>query len=73
MPQYIPGEQDKQLLEDASDMYGEKDPMGQGKGLEAPAGQKNPGGHDTGKIEPQPGQYCPGGHSVQFTLPTTMP
>jgi len=68
----MPGEQGKQLLDDESDMKGENVPMGHGVGLEAPAGQKNPGGQDMGKINPEPGQYCPWGHVEQLTFPTTI-
>ena len=72
MPQNIPGEQGKQLLEDESDMKGEKVPTGQGEGLEVPTGQKKPVGQVMGKIKPEPGQYCPWGHIEQLTLPTTI-
>lgn len=56
MPQYIPGEQVKQLLEEEIEIDGEKVPIGHGEGLDDPTGQKNPGGQDMGKIKPQPGQ-----------------
>jgi hypothetical protein len=56
VPQYIPGEQVKQLLEEDIEIDGEKVPIGHGEGLDDPAGQKNPGGQDMGKIKPQPGQ-----------------
>jgi hypothetical protein len=56
LPQYMPGEQDKQLLEDEIEIDGEKVPIGHGEGLDDPTGQKNPGGQDKGKIKPQPGQ-----------------
>jgi hypothetical protein len=72
VPQYFPGEQGKQLLAENSAENGENVPIGHGKGLEDPAGQKKPGGQVMGKIKPQPGQYSPCGQIEQFEFPTTM-